>query len=156
MKTLREVVGSSAPPLVLFPLPAGQCETVSEALLARSAHNSAAAADDAATAGDAAHPHQPEQPQQQQEQREEASSQHDNQEEAELTVLVPDGSWDCARALVRALVALRASLLSSTDSEGAAANTEAMLSGGPRGGGGPLRFVRLNDRLVRQQRLLGL
>lgn len=56
-----------------------------------------------------------------------------SQEENSLTVLVPDGSWDCARAVVRKIIALRNSLTASDIA--------------PRR---PLRFVRLSDKLVAQ------
>ena len=100
--SLREVVGSAVPPLVLFPLPAGQSETPAEALTCmrrvdRQSACTATGSEDATT----------------------------------VTVLVPDGSWDCARALVRALIALRCSLTAS--------------NGAP---GSPLRFIRLSDNLV--------
>lgn len=99
---LCELVGSAEPPLVLFPLPAGQSETAAEALLQQVDEQSPRSTDE-------------------------------NKGKTRLTVLVPDGSWDCARALVRALIALRRSLLGS--------NNEA---------GGPLRFIRLTDDVVAQ------
>lgn len=98
---LRKLVGSAEPPLVLFPLPAGQSETAAEALLQRV-------------------------------DEENSRSTEEDKVGARLTVLVPDGSWDCARALVRALVSMRRSLVAKN------------------GAGGPLRFIRLSDDLVAQ------
>ena len=99
---LHEVVGSAVPPLVLFPLPAGQSEAPTEALTSV-----------------------------QRVDMQSARSTIGSEDAVTLTVLVPDGSWDCARALVRALVALRCSLTAS--------------NGAP---GSPMRFIRLSDDLV--------
>ena len=96
------MLGEERPALVLFPLPVGQCETVAEAFQPGPAP---------ADGGDC----------------EDSEGTDGRREDAEeLTVLVPDGSWDCARALVRDLERRRKTLRP----------------------GSALRFVRLGDEVV--------